>query len=97
MLRRFGQTTASASTSAATAPAVLDLRWLPAPEPMLRALAAADALLPGECVCVLTPLLPIPLLDALSARHLRHLAEPEPSGGVRVLILHPRHRDTPGD
>ncbi len=33
----------------------LDLRWLPSPEPMLRALAAADALLPGQAVQVLTP------------------------------------------
>ncbi|KZC35508.1 MULTISPECIES: DUF2249 domain-containing protein [Rhodanobacter] len=67
----------------------LDLRWLPSPEPMLRALAAADALLPGQAVQVLTPLLPTPLLDALESRGLRATAFALPTGGARVLIRCP--------
>lgn len=67
----------------------LDLRRLPSPEPMLRALAAADALAPGQAVQVLTPLLPVPLLDALAARGLHASASALPAGGARVLIRRP--------
>jgi uncharacterized protein (DUF2249 family) len=69
-----------------SAKAELDLRHLPSPEPMLLALEAADALQPGQSVCVLTPLLPIPLLDALAARGLRTSAVTLPDGAARVLI-----------
>ena len=75
----------------------LDLRGLPAPEPMVRARAAADALAPGESVRILTPLVPLPLLEALRARGLRHRVEELPAGGARVLIEHPASHDTPGD
>lgn len=71
----------------------LDLRWLPSPEPMLRALAAADALLPGQATQVLTPLLPTPLLDALAARGLQATAFALPTGGARVLIRCPGNDD----
>jgi uncharacterized protein (DUF2249 family) len=64
----------------------LDLRHLPSPEPMLRALAAADALQPGQSVHVLTPLLPIPLLDALASRGLHTSAVTLPGGTARVWI-----------
>lgn len=74
-------------------PAELDLRWLASPEPMLRALEAADALLPGQAVQVLTPLLPMPLLDALASRGLLASAFALPAGGARVLI---RRRDDDG-
>jgi hypothetical protein len=74
-------------------PAELDLRGLPSPEPMLRALEAADALLPGQSVQVLTPLLPIPLLDALATRGLHTSAVTLPGGTARVLI---RRRDDDG-
>jgi hypothetical protein len=67
----------------------LDLRWLPSPEPMLRALAIADALLPGQAVQVLTPLLPTPLLDALVLRGMQATAFALPTGGARVLIRCP--------
>ena len=67
----------------------LDLRWLPSPEPMLRALAVADALLPGQAVQVLTPLLPTPLLDALASRGMQTTVFALPTGGARVLIRHP--------
>ena len=67
----------------------LDLRWLPSPEPMLRALAAADALLPGLAVQVLTPLLPTPLLDVLASRGMQATVFALPTGGARVLIRCP--------
>ena len=67
----------------------LDLRALSAPEPLVRALAAADALQPGQALEVLTPLLPTPLLDALDARGLRWRSEPCADGGTWVTILRP--------
>lgn len=69
----------------------LDLRGLPAPEPMQRALQAAAALQLGQSVQVLTPLLPLPLLDALKARGLETHASMLPGGGARVLIRYPRN------
>ncbi|TWI12496.1 DUF2249 domain-containing protein [Aerolutibacter ruishenii] len=71
----------------------LDFRGLTAPEPLLQALAAADALGPGQSVEVLTPLLPTPLLDALAARGLAWRAESAPDGGVRVAIQRPAAAD----
>lgn len=67
----------------------LDLRGLPAPEPLLQALAAADALEPGQAIEVLTPMLPTPLLEALEARGLRWRAESAAEGGVCVAIQRP--------
>ncbi len=67
----------------------LDLRDLPAPEPMQRALQAADALRPGQSVTVLTPLLPAPLLDALASRGLQTTVDELRGGSARVLIRHP--------
>jgi hypothetical protein len=67
----------------------LDLRNLTAPEPLLRALAAADALQPGQALEVLTPLLPVPLLEALDARGLHWRSEPCPDRGTWVAILRP--------
>ena len=67
----------------------IDLRDLPAPEPMLQALAAADALQPGQMVEVLTPLLPAPLLEALDARGLHWRAEPCADRGAWVAIVRP--------
>ena len=73
---------------AGNAPA-LDLRGLPAPEPLVRALAAAGALAPGASVTVLTPLLPQPLLDTLAGQGYTTLAEPLAGGGARVRITRP--------
>lgn len=70
-------------------PVVLDLRALPAPEPMVRALAAADALAPGQAIELLTPLLPTPLLDVLAGRGLHVHAETLPAGGARVRVHRP--------
>lgn len=67
----------------------LDLRALPMPEPMERALAAADALPPGGMLSVLTPWMPLPLLQVLAERGLQAGAEPLPDQGARVWIRRP--------
>jgi uncharacterized protein (DUF2249 family) len=67
----------------------LDLRSLPAQDPMQRALRAADALEPGQALEVLTLLPPSPLLQALDARGLRWRTEPLSDGGAWVAILRP--------
>jgi hypothetical protein len=67
----------------------LDLRGLPSPEPMMRALAAAEALQPGQALQVLTPLLPTPLLDVLQARGLQVTTALLADGGASVLIRYP--------
>jgi hypothetical protein len=73
----------------------LDFRRLPAPEPMVRSLAAADALLPGGVVAVLTPLMPLPLLDLLTGRGLLTQSRELADGGVATLIRRPRGQDVP--
>lgn len=72
----------------------IDLRDLPAPEPLLRALALADALEAGAGLVVLTPLWPQPLLAALDERGLRHRAQALPDGGARIHIERPRDGTT---
>ena len=67
----------------------LDLRGLPMPEPLQRALHAADALEPGQALQVLTALPPRPLLQALEDRGLRWRTEPLADGGAWVAILRP--------
>jgi uncharacterized protein (DUF2249 family) len=64
----------------------LDLRHLPAPEPFVLAMEAADALQMGETIEVLTPLLPHPLLQALEVRGLHYDAAQCDEGGARILI-----------
>ena len=74
-------------TCADAAPAPeLDLRDLPAPEPMQRALAAANALQPSRSVTVLTPLVPTPLLELLHAQGLQTTVTMLPDGGACVVI-----------
>lgn len=68
----------------------LDLRRFEAPEPMMRALAAAAQLRHGEAVAIVAPRLPRPLLMELA--HLGYDAEPEApqaDGSVRVVIRCP--------
>lgn len=64
----------------------LDLRHLPAPEPLERAMAAADALPPGARLEVRTPMLPIPLLQLLEARGFMARAELQDDGTARIFI-----------
>lgn len=68
------------------APHCLDLRQLPAPEPLRLALAAAEDLVPGAELVVLTPLMPLPLLQLLELQGYDASAEPLPEGGARVRI-----------
>lgn len=68
----------------------IDLRHLSAPEPMLRALEAADALAPGESVAIVAPMLPYPLLMELARLGLEAAPEPpQADGSVRVAIHRP--------
>lgn len=64
----------------------LDLRALPAPQPMERALAAADGLARGSELVVLTPLIPLPLLELLDGRGFDTAATPLRDGGARVVV-----------
>ena len=64
----------------------LDLRHLQAPEPLERAMAAADALPPGARLEVWTPMLPIPLLQLLDARGFMACAELQEDGTTRIFI-----------
>lgn len=67
----------------------LDLRGLPAPEPMIRALAAAETLQPGQALRVLTPLLPTPLIEALQVLGLQVTTTLLAEAGASVLIRCP--------
>lgn len=64
---------------------------LPPPEPLRQALAAAESLAPGAALRVLTPLLPLPLLEALSTRGLSHRILPHEGAGTCVLIERAEH------
>jgi len=64
----------------------LDLRQLPAPEPLERAIAAADALSPGAKLEVWTPMLPVPLLQLLDARGFTACAELLKDGTARIVV-----------
>lgn len=64
----------------------LDLRHRPAPEPLERAIAAADALAPGGKLEVWTPMLPVPLLQLLDARGFTARAELLKDGTARIFI-----------
>ena len=57
----------------------LDLRNLPAPEPMERILEAVEALVPGDCIEALTPFWPAPLLPILEQQGCAWRREPSPS------------------
>lgn len=76
----------SSTATAAVVVTELDLRHLPAPEPMQRALDATEALLPGQSLSVLTPMVPTPLLEMLAARGLLTTVSPLAGGAARVLI-----------
>lgn len=67
----------------------LDLRDLPAPEPLVRALDAARALQPGEVLEVYTPLLPGPLLELLGEEGIDAQVTRLDEGGARVWVQRP--------
>jgi uncharacterized protein (DUF2249 family) len=69
--------------------ACLDLRRLPAPEPMERALQAVDALAPGAELVLLTPLMPVPLLQVLEQRGFQVDARLSPDWSARVTVRAP--------
>lgn len=68
------------------APKLLDLRDLPAPEPLLRALTAVDTLAAGAVLCVLTPMRPEPLLEQLRSRRLAYSVAAHAGGGCAVTV-----------
>ncbi|GAB2490886.1 DUF2249 domain-containing protein [Arenimonas alkanexedens] len=59
---------------------LLDLRGLPAPEPLIEALAA------GAVLRLLTPMRPLPLLEILKARRLGYSVSDHEDGGCAVLV-----------
>ena len=73
-----------------TRPSELDLRHLPSPQPMLRALEAADGLAPGGQLTIVAPMFPRPLLMELAQRGFEaEPGEPRADGGVPVQIRRP--------
>lgn len=76
----------SPAAMAGGGPECMDLRALPAPQPLERGLAAADALPAGGSVVLLTPLLPMPLLQLLEARGFRTEARLRSDGSARVVV-----------
>lgn len=76
-------------SAAGRATAPLDLRSLPAPEPMERALEAAETLPDGARLSVLTPRMPYPLIQLLGERGFAVAAEPRPDGSALLSIQRP--------
>lgn len=64
----------------------LDLRHLPAPLPLEQGIAAAAALLPGASLVLLTPMLPVPLLQLLQAEGFEVQALALADGSARIDI-----------
>lgn len=73
----------------------LDLRDLAAPAPLLEGLAAAGHLGPGEVLELLTPLMPYPLLQALTERGFEVAAERRHDGSACVRVIRPGARAVP--
>lgn len=65
---------------------LLDLRDLPAPEPLVRALLAVEALAPGGALRVLTPMFPQPLLDVLRSRGVGYSTMAWDGGGCAITV-----------
>lgn len=64
----------------------LDLRQLPAPEPLTQSLAAIEALAAGAVLRLLTPMRPLPLLQALKERRLGYSVSDHEGGGCAVTV-----------
>lgn len=67
----------------------LDLRDLPAPEPMHRILEALETLPEGRSLLARTPCRPQPLLDLLDARGYRVIVIDSAAGDAWVQIFSP--------
>lgn len=67
---------------------VLDVRHLPAPEPMEQILAAVHALARGQQLVALTPLRPVPLMALLDDAGYRCHVEMLEHGQARIVITH---------
>lgn len=67
----------------------LDLRDLPAPEPMHRILEALESLPEGRSLLARTPCRPQPLLDLLNARGYRVIMIESAAGDAWVQIFSP--------
>lgn len=67
----------------------LDLRHLPAPEPMHRILEALESLPEGKSLMARSPCHPQPLLDLLDARGYRVIVIDSPAGDAWVQIFSP--------
>ena len=67
-------------------PECIDLRALPSPQPLERGLAAAEALPRGGRVVLLTPLLPMPLLQLLDTRGFTTESRLLSDGSARVVV-----------
>lgn len=73
-------------------PGCLDLRGLPAPAPLERALAAADALDDGGRLELLTPQMPYPLIQMLGERGFAVAAERRGDGSAHLVVCRPGGR-----
>lgn len=67
----------------------MDLRHLPAPEPMHRILEALETLPVGKSLLARTPCRPQPLLDLLDARGYRFIVIDSAAGDACVQIFSP--------
>lgn len=76
----------------ARADTCLDLRALPAPGPLERAIAATEALAAGGRIDLLTPQMPYPLIQLLGERGFEVAAERRADGSAHVLVQRPRER-----
>lgn len=65
---------------------VLDARGMQPPEPLTRALAALDQLLPEQRLRLLVPFEPHPLYDILARNGYRYRAKRQADGSCAVLI-----------
>jgi TusA-related sulfurtransferase len=65
---------------------ILDVRGLEPPEPLERALNAAAALLPGECLRMIHSREPCLLYPLLAKRGFQHLAEAKAEDHHEILI-----------
>ena len=89
MLAARSHSTAPAVVATTPGARLIDLRRLPAPAPLTRALDAAHALHPGEVLDVLTPLMPYPLLQALAEDGFEVAAERRVDGSACVTVRRP--------